>query len=83
MGLTNPAVAATQFTGFMALSNLTIAYTNNWQGYVAENFSYSTVLWIDGALVLIPILVLPFMTPREAHKEETAPSAGTPLPEAS
>lgn len=83
MGLTNPAVAATQFTGFMALSNLTIAYTNNWQGYVAENFTYTTVLWIDIFLVLIPILVLPFMTPREARTIQTPTSTGAPLPEAS
>lgn len=83
MGLTNPAVAATQFTGFMALSNLTIAYTNNWQGFVAENINYTTVLWVDAFLVIIPIMVLPFMTPREVP-EETAPlSEGAPLPEAS
>jgi len=83
MGLTNPAVAATQFTGFMALSNLTIAYTNNWQGYVAENISYTTVLWVDAFLVIIPILILPFMTPREDRKHGTPPSEGAPLPEAS
>lgn len=83
MGLTNPAVAATQFTGFMALANLTIAYTNNWQGWVAENIDYTTVLWIDAALVIVPILVLPFMTPREVKEEEVAPSAGAPIPEAS
>ena len=82
MGLTNPAVAATQFTGFMALQNISITIANNWQGQVAENINYSTVLWIDAFLVIIPILVLPFMTPREA-KEEVTPSAGAPLPEAS
>lgn len=83
MGLTNPAVAATQFTGFMALSNLTITYTYSWQGYVAENINYTTVLYIDAALVLIPILILPFMTPRAIREEEIAPSAGAPMPEAS
>ena len=83
MGLTNPAVAATQFTGFMALTNLTIAYTNNWQGYVAENINYTTALWIDVGLVIFPILVLPFMTPREDRSREPAPSAGAPMPEAS
>ena len=83
MSLTNPVVAATQFTGFMAMANLTIAYTNNWQGYVAEKFSYTSVLWIDAFLVIIPILVLPFMTPREDGTGSTPPSAGVPLPEAS
>lgn len=82
MGLTNPAVAATQFTGFMALSNLTISYTNNWQGFVAQEMGYSAVLWIDAALVLVPLMLLPFMTPRKPT-DRIAPSAGAPLPEAS
>jgi len=82
MGLTNPAVAATQFTGFMALSNLTIAYTNNWQGWVVENMDYVTALYIDVALVIVPIVVLPFMTPRTVTEAEVPPSAGAPRPEA-
>jgi len=82
MSLTNPAVAATQFTGFMALHNLVISYSNNWQGWMAENVSYSSVLWLDAVLVIIPIVILPFMTPREA-KKEVAPSTGVPLPNAS
>lgn len=64
MGLTNPKIAATQFTAFMALSNLTIYYCNSWQGYVAENIDYVTVLYWDAALVMVPLLVLPFLTPR-------------------
>ena len=83
MGLTNPIVAATQFTGFMALHNFTIAYTNNWQGYVAENYSYTAVLYFDVVLVIIPIMALPFMTPREERSKGTTPSSGVPLPEAS
>ncbi len=82
MGLTNPLVAATQFTGFMALMNLTIAYTNFWQGQVAEAFDFSTVLFIDAALVIIPISVLPFMTPRKVAEREVPPSSAAPLPEA-
>jgi PAT family beta-lactamase induction signal transducer AmpG len=66
MGLTNPKIAATQFTAFMALSNLTIYYTNTWQGHIAEHINYVTVLYWDAALVLIPLLVLPFLTPRKA-----------------
>ena len=30
MGMTNPAVAATQFTAYMAISNLAISYSNLW-----------------------------------------------------
>jgi PAT family beta-lactamase induction signal transducer AmpG len=63
MGLTNPAIAATQFTGFMALRNLT----------------YSTMLYIDAALAIIPILVIPFLAERKAQRP---PSMGAPLPEA-
>jgi len=83
MGLTNPLVAASQFTGFMALANLTISYSNFWQGQVAEAFDFATVLYIDAALVVIPLLVLPFMTPRQTAAAEVPPSSGTPLPEAS
>lgn len=82
MGLTNPLVAATQFTGFMALANLTIAYTNFWQGQVADAFDFATVLYIDAALVIVPILILPFMTPRADMSEAEAPSSGAPFPEA-
>ena len=81
MGLTNPLVAATQFTGYMALKNLTISYTNMWQGAVADAQGYATVLYIDAALVLLPVLLIPFLRPaiRAAGR---APSAGAPLPEA-
>lgn len=65
MGLTNPAVAATQFTAFMALGNLAISYTNYWQGQVAERFDYATVLYIDAALIVIPLAVLPFLQGRK------------------
>jgi PAT family beta-lactamase induction signal transducer AmpG len=81
MGLTNPAVAATQFTAFMSLKNLTIAYTNGWQGVVADASGYSTVLYIDAVLVLAPLLVLPFMAPRKPVAAARAPAAA-PLPEA-
>jgi PAT family beta-lactamase induction signal transducer AmpG len=80
MGLTNPAVAATQFTGFMALRNLTITYTNTWQGAAVDAWSYSTVFYLDAALAIIPILVIPFLIERKVT--EVPPSRGAPLPEA-
>lgn len=80
MGLTNPAIAATQFTGFMALRNLTISYTQAWQGAAVEAWNYSTVFYIDAALALLPIAVIPFL--RERKVRTTPPSAGAPLPEA-
>jgi PAT family beta-lactamase induction signal transducer AmpG len=65
MGLTNPAVAATQFTAFMAMGNLVITYTNTWQGMVAERFDYSLVLYIDAFLVLVPLMIIPYLRSRE------------------
>jgi PAT family beta-lactamase induction signal transducer AmpG len=65
MGVTNPAVAATQFTAFMALSNVVISYTNYWQGIVAERFGYVPVLYIDAALIVLGLAVLPFIRSRE------------------
>ncbi len=63
MGLTNPLVAATQFTGYMALRNLVISYTNFWQGALADAQGYAAVLVLDAALVVAPLLLLPFVRP--------------------
>jgi len=65
MGMTNPVVAATQFTAFMAMKNLTISYTNYWQGFVVERLDYATVLYVDSALFVVPLLILPFLRSRE------------------
>jgi PAT family beta-lactamase induction signal transducer AmpG len=65
MGMTNPAVGATQFTAFMAMSNLAIVYGNLWQGYVAQGFGYSRVLYLDALFMLVPLAVIPFLKDRE------------------
>lgn len=65
MGLTNPAVAATQFTAFMAMSNLAISMANYWQGVVTERIGYAMVFYIDAILVLLPLAVIPFLKTRE------------------
>ena len=44
MDITTPAVAATQFTAYMALMNLCISYTATWQGYVVERIGYPATL---------------------------------------
>ncbi len=67
MGLTNPAVAATQFTAFMAMGNVAISYTNFWQGHLAERFDYATVLYIDALLILAPLALLPFLGNRASQ----------------
>ncbi len=65
MGSANPVVGATMFTTFMAMSNLATSYTNFWQGQVAENFDYAAVLYLDAAIVLIPLCLIPFLRSRE------------------
>ena len=72
MSLTNPAVGATQFTGYMSLRNLAISYSAFWQGIVVDSHGYSTMLVIDGVLALIPILLIPFLT----HSKTRHVSAG-------
>jgi len=65
MGMTNPAIAATQFTAFMAMSNLAISIANLWQGMVAERVGYAMVLYLDAFIMLIPLAVIPFLRTRE------------------
>lgn len=65
MGMTNPAVAATQFTAFMAMGNLAISYSNFWQGMIAERYGYATVLYVDALFMLVPLALIPFLRSRE------------------
>ena len=69
MGMTNPAVAATQFTAFMAMSNLAVSMANYWQGIVAERIDYAAVLYIDALIGLLVILLIPFLRGRERAGE--------------
>ena len=71
MDITTPAVAATQFTAYMALGNLATSYTATWQGFSAEHYGYPLTLGLDAAVGLICIATLPLLGPRLA-KGETA-----------
>jgi MFS-type transporter involved in bile tolerance (Atg22 family) len=62
MTLSSKSVAATQFTGYMALKNLALTYSNLWQGKVASLHGYSRALLLDGLFAIVPILVLPFVS---------------------
>jgi PAT family beta-lactamase induction signal transducer AmpG len=76
MDVTNPLVAATQFTGYMALCNLVFSYSAAWQGHAAVAWGYPATLLIDGAFGLLSVLVLPLMGPLTAGgASETAPEA--------
>jgi PAT family beta-lactamase induction signal transducer AmpG len=79
MDITTPAVAATQFTAYMALQNYAIAYTSQWQGIAIERFGYPKTLLLDCILGGLPILLLPFMTPKRRDVADDAVLAG-PLP---
>lgn len=69
MGMTNPAVAATQFTAFMGMGNLAISMGNYWQGIVAERFDYAAVFYLDSLFVIISLLIIPFLRNREESAE--------------
>jgi len=71
MDITTPAVAATQFTAYMALMNLCISYTAAWQGYVVERIGYPQTLVLDSVLGLLGMALLPLMRPSKA----TGPAA--------
>ncbi len=61
MDVTNPAVAATQFTAYMALMNLAISYSATWQGIAVEAWGYPVTMMVDGLFGLACVLVLPWL----------------------
>lgn len=63
MDVTNPAVAATQFTAYMAMMNLAIAYSATWQGISIEAIGYPKTLLIDAITGVLGLAVLPFIRP--------------------
>jgi PAT family beta-lactamase induction signal transducer AmpG len=67
MDVTTPAVAATQFTAYMALCNLVYSYTSAWQGHSVQRWGYPATLIIDGLFGLVCLILLPLMgRPRKA-----------------
>jgi PAT family beta-lactamase induction signal transducer AmpG len=75
MDVTNPAVAATQFTAYMALMNMSIAYSATWQGIASEAIGYPNTMLIDAILGLACLLLLPWMRTVRGN----APDGGAPL----
>ncbi len=72
MEITNPAVAATQFTAYMALHNLVTSYSMAWQGYSISLWGYPTTLWLDAAFGLVGIALFPFLKLQKRTEEEVA-----------
>ncbi len=75
MDVTNPAVAATQFTSYMALMNMSIAYSATWQGIAIEATGYPNTMLIDAVLGLACLLLLPWMRTVRGN----VPDGGAPL----
>ena len=72
MDVTNPAVAATQFTAYMALLNVMIAYSLTWQGAAAEAIGYPKTMVIDVLAGLVGLTLLPLMKrPASAAQAES------------
>jgi PAT family beta-lactamase induction signal transducer AmpG len=63
MDITTPAVAATQFTAYMALANFATTYTATWQGASVDHFGYPTTLVLDVVVGMLCIALLPWMAP--------------------
>lgn len=61
MDVTNPKVAATQFTAYMALANLAISYSSTWQGIAIEAWGYPRTMLIDTVLGMACLIVIPFL----------------------
>ena len=66
MDISTPAVAATQFTAYMAMMNLCISYTAWWQGFAVERIGYPATLLADCLFGLLGLLLLPLMKPSRA-----------------
>jgi hypothetical protein len=75
MDVTNPKVAATQFTAYMALMNLSIAYSATWQGIAAEAIGYPNTLLIDAIVGVLCLTLLPWIRTVRGN----APDGGAPL----
>lgn len=62
MDICTPAVAATQFTAYVAMVNLTIVYSSAWQGQCLTKLGYPTTLVIDALLGVVSLPLLLLMT---------------------
>ncbi len=72
MEITNPAVAATQFTAYMALHNFATSYAAVWQGISITRWGYPTTLWLDASIGLVGIAIIPFLQLKKRTDEELA-----------
>ena len=62
MDICTPAVAATQFTAYVAMVNLTVVYSSAWQGRCLAKLGYPSTLAIDALLGMVSLPLLLLMT---------------------
>jgi PAT family beta-lactamase induction signal transducer AmpG len=76
MDVTNPRVAATQFTAYMALLNLTISYSAAWQGIAAEAWGYPRTMLVDVVFGMVCLVLIPLMARKagDAFADDAAPA---------
>ena len=72
MDVTNPRVAATQFTAYMAMANLSIAFAASWQGVAIEAWGYPTTLLVDALAGPVCCLLLPAMVQPKSYSDAWA-----------
>ena len=76
MDVTNPRVAATQFTAYMAMMNMAIAYSATWQGIAVEALGYPKTLLIDAITGLLCLAVLPLIKPSATPETQSQGDGG-------
>jgi MFS family permease len=74
MDVTDPKVAATQFTAYMAILNAVIAYSAQWQGVAIERWGYPVTLAVDATVGVVSLALLPLISPRKtaSHAPDAA-----------
>lgn len=72
MDITNPKVAATQFTAYMALMNLAISIGASWQGVAVEAWGYPVTLLVDAITGLACLALLPALKRQTSFSDALA-----------
>ncbi len=81
MDVVQPKWAATQFTAYMSLLNVTIWYSATWQGWAIDKYGYPATLTADAVFGVFCVALLPFVKPLTAHAEpEQLPAEPPPPP---
>jgi PAT family beta-lactamase induction signal transducer AmpG len=80
MDVVQPKWAATQFTAYMSLLNVTIWYSATWQGWAIEKHGYPATLAADAVFGLCCIALLPFVKPLRRHADSQQLPAEPPSP---